>query len=79
MSTALVPALVPLAPRERRALSRSTSIRPRADFLAQLIATSAQLPQTRLRRRAEPDVAIAAYGANDRSPPRTGGALTRSL
>lgn len=72
-------ALVPLAPRERRALSRSTSIRPRADFLAQLIATSAQLPQTRLRRRAEPDVAIAAYGANDRSPPRVGGALKRSL
>ncbi len=72
-------ALVPLAPRECRALSRSTSIRPRADFLAQLIATSAQLPQTRLRRRAEPDVAIAAYGANDRAPPRAGGALTRSL
>jgi len=73
-------ALVPLASRERRALSRFTSIRPRADFLAQLIATSAQLPQTRLRRRAEPDVAIAAYGANDRSPPpRAGRALTRSL
>ena len=72
-------ALVPLAPRERRALSRFTSIRPRADFLAQLIATSAQLPQTRLRRRAEPDVAIAAYCLSDRVPVSAGSALRRSL
>jgi hypothetical protein len=32
-----------------------------AAFLAQLIATQGQHPQTRARRRAEPDEAIAAY------------------
>lgn len=34
---------------------------PAAGFLAQLIATRAQAPQTRLRRRAEPEEAIAVY------------------
>jgi hypothetical protein len=34
-----------------------------APFLAQLIATREQLPQTRERRRAEPGEAIAAYRA----------------
>jgi hypothetical protein len=34
-----------------------------AQFLAHLIATKDQLPQTRERRRAEPSVAIAAYRA----------------
>lgn len=34
-----------------------------AAFLAQLIATKAQHPQTRARRRAEPGEAIAAYRA----------------
>jgi hypothetical protein len=32
-------------------------------FLTQLIATARQLPQTRERRRAEPDEVIAAYRA----------------
>jgi hypothetical protein len=32
-------------------------------FLAQLVATKQQHPQTRERRRAEPDVALAAYRA----------------
>ena len=36
-----------------------------APFLAQLIATREQLPQTRERRRAEPGEAIAAYRAAD--------------
>jgi hypothetical protein len=53
--------------------------RPRADFLAQLIATLAQAPQTRARRRAEPDEAIAAYGASERSSTRQCHALSRSL
>jgi hypothetical protein len=35
--------------------------RPRADFLAHLIATAERLPQTREKRRADPDVAIQAY------------------
>lgn len=34
-----------------------------APFLAQLIATKAQMPQTRTRRRAEPQDATAAYRA----------------
>ena len=34
-----------------------------ATFLAHLIATKDQLPQTRERRRAEPDEVIAAYRA----------------
>jgi hypothetical protein len=53
--------------------------RPRADFLAQLIATLAQAPQTRARRRAEPDEAIAAYGASDRSSTLACPTLSRSL
>jgi hypothetical protein len=39
----------------------SSGQRPYAGFLAQLIATAGQLPQTRERRRAEPEDAIAAY------------------
>jgi hypothetical protein len=35
--------------------------RPAAAFLAQLIATQMQAPQTRARRRAEPEEAIAVY------------------
>jgi hypothetical protein len=35
--------------------------RPSAAFLAQLIATQMQAPQTRARRRAEPEEAIAVY------------------
>jgi hypothetical protein len=38
-------------------------MRPRAGFLAQLIATAQQAPQTRARRRAEPNRASAAYAA----------------
>jgi len=76
MSTALIPVTadgtvaMPAAP--------ATS-RPRADFLAQLIATSAKVPQTRMRRRAEPDEAIAAYCASDRWLALTGGSVRRSL
>lgn len=53
--------------------------RPRAEFLTQLIAMRAQAPQTRLRRRAEPEEAIAAYAASDSSPRFTRHALSRSL
>ena len=72
-------ALVSLAPRERRALSRCIGTRPRADFLAQLIATSAQLAQTRPRRCAEPEVAVAAYCSSNRAPVSAGSALQRFL
>ena len=60
MSTApLSTALVRLAPATDSAPVLQVGSRPRADFLAQLIATSVKAPQTRVRRRAEPDVAIA--------------------
>ncbi len=51
-------ALDALAPSEG---VRRLSGRPAAGFLAQLIATRMQAPQTRERRRAEPAEAIAVY------------------
>lgn len=72
-------ALIPLAPIDRQIPAASACGRPRAEFLAQLIAASGQAPQTRLRRRAEPGEAIAAYGALGRRPKPLGNALTRSL
>jgi len=53
--------------------------RPNADFIAQLIATSTQAPQTRARRRATADEATAIYGALGRPPSLPGHALSRSL
>jgi hypothetical protein len=62
-----------------QAAGGQAAVRPRADFLAQLIATVKDLPQTRARRRAETGEAIAAYGARGGlvMPPRP--ALSRSL
>jgi hypothetical protein len=57
---------------------RATS-RANADFVAHLIATSAQAPQTRARRRANPDEAIAAYDALGHWPTPAGRKLSRSL
>jgi hypothetical protein len=48
------------APAPSDGLRRLTG-RPTAGFLAQLIATRMQAPQTRERRRAEPAEAIAVY------------------
>jgi hypothetical protein len=48
----------PAAEGERKPMRRNS-----ASFLAQLIANERQLPQTRERRRAEPNEALAAYGA----------------
>ncbi|WP_428698824.1 hypothetical protein [Stappia sp.] len=42
--------------------------RPNAGFIAQLIATREQLPQTRARRRAAPAEAIDAYRTAERQP-----------
>jgi hypothetical protein len=53
--------------------------RANADFVAHLIATSAQAPQTRARRRADPGDAIAAYDALGHWPTPAGGKLSRSL
>jgi len=71
-------ALIPLAPNDREAPAAPAPARPRAGFVAQLIATLGQAPQTRARRRAEPEQAIAAYRALGRSPTLAGHALSRS-
>ena len=47
--------------------------RPQADFLAHLIATREQLPQTRERRRAEPRDVIAVYAAAVAGPAKPSG------
>jgi hypothetical protein len=55
------------------------SFRNNASFVAHLIATAAQFPQTRARRRAEPDDASAAYRAIGQWQSDAGGFLLRSL
>ena len=45
---------------------RLARARPNANYVAQLIATAEQLPQTRDLRRAEPAVALSAYSARQR-------------
>jgi hypothetical protein len=72
-------ALVPVATNDPASCTERPGGRPRADFLAQLIATLAQVPQTRARRRAEPAVAVAAYGARDRAAMPASHTLSRSL
>jgi hypothetical protein len=52
---------------------------PPAAFLAQLIATALKAPQTRARRRAEPDDASAAYTAVSAHCVHLGGTLYRSM
>ena len=71
-------ALVPLVSAARDAADSSASC-ARADFVAHLVATSAQAPQTRARRRAEPEEAVAAYHALDRRVAPSGRTLSRSL
>ena len=76
-------ALVSLAKVDRTAAQAAASTRPtsraNADFVAHLIATSAQAPQPRARRRANSEDAIAAYDALGHWPTPTGGKLSRSL
>jgi len=54
-------ALIPLEP--IAASDTPLRTRPQAGFLAHLIATKEKLPQTRERRRAEPQDVIAVYAA----------------
>jgi hypothetical protein len=70
-------ALVALeATAERRPLSAA----PAAPFLTQLLAVKANLPQTRERRRAEPDEATQSYEVS-MAPhaPRSGRVLSRAM
>jgi hypothetical protein len=57
----------------------TASARTNASFVAHLIATAAGVPQTRVRRRAEPDAASAAYRALGQWPSSAGDVLSRSL
>jgi hypothetical protein len=77
-STAVEPgtALVPIAPAPD-APARPAG-RARVGFLAHLIATGRQEPQTRARRRVEPDEAARAYRAG-LAQPAPGPLLSRSL
>ncbi|PWT88616.1 MAG: hypothetical protein C5B56_08430 [Proteobacteria bacterium] len=73
-------ALVPTIPPASASASTDNSLsRPRGPFLAQLIATDLQMPQTRTRRRAEAVDASACYAAAATMPVPTGIVLRRSL
>jgi hypothetical protein len=50
---------------------------PSAAFLAQLLAIRADLPQTRERRREEPEVAAHVYETGMTAPPQHAGATLR--
>jgi hypothetical protein len=47
--------------------------RPAANFLAHLIATAEQAPQTRVRRRADPAIAVTRYSATAAEPDTAAG------
>jgi hypothetical protein len=79
LSKALVPVAKAQPEAEQAAAHPGAVRRANADFVAHLIATSAQAPQTRARRRAEPVEAIAAYGALGHWPTLSGKVLSRSL
>ena len=72
-------ALVPIAAGECVTHAARPAFRPNADFLAQLIAMAGKAPQTRCRRRVEPEEAIAAYRARGLPTKLSGRALSRSL
>ena len=61
-------ALVAIAAPARSTPTPGALRRPLAAFLAQLIATETNAPQTRARRRAEPQEALAAYSASLATP-----------
>ena len=77
-------ALVPVTPVNRDTANRDTcrphqTSRPDCGFIAHLIATKAQAPQTRTRRRAEPGEAISAYAGLGQWPSAAGRILSRSF
>jgi hypothetical protein len=72
-------ALVAITPMSDENPATGAHARANAGFVAHLIATAAQAPQTRVRRRAEPEEALAAYRAGGRAQTEVGRALSRSL
>jgi len=71
--------LVPVNPIRREKRTMSANGRASANFVAHLIGTAAQAPQTRARRRAEPQDAVAAYRELGQRPSQPGRAVSRSL
>ncbi len=73
--------LVPVVTVERdiSGAPAAPAARASANFVAHLIATRAQAPQTRTRRRADPAEAISAYDALGHWPTLSGRAVSRSL
>ncbi len=71
--------LVPITPVNRDSETPRKVGRPDVAFIAHLIATSAQAPQTRARRRAEPGEAVSAYAGLGQRPSHAGRILSRSL
>jgi hypothetical protein len=59
-------ALVPMTPAQQHAPVSSRMSRPDPSFVAHLIATAEQVPQTRRLRRAAPEEALSAYAAHAR-------------
>jgi len=76
MKNALVPLTVQPAETHTAFLPDRRGV---ASFVAHLIATAVQAPQTRARRRAKPEEARAAYRAVGQWPSEPGRALSRSL
>jgi|SRR5215470_14126329 len=74
---ALVPTTFPSEAAVHQTIAASQ--RPRAPFVAQLIATALKAPQTRARRRAEPADASAVYATVAVGCTATSRTLSRSL
>jgi hypothetical protein len=72
-------AIVPIVPELRENPTGLADRRARADFVTHLLATAARVPQTRDRRRAEPEEAVAAYRALHQWPSEPGRTLSRAL
>jgi hypothetical protein len=71
-------ALVPVAPMSAKGghmPPAQTNVRPNAPFLTQLIATADGHPQTRARRRADPNWATSTYAAMMQAPAASGLAI----
>jgi hypothetical protein len=71
-------ALVPTTPAPQHAPAGSRMSRPDPSFVAHLIATAEQAPQTRRLRRAAPHEALSAYAAH-LAPARPAGRQTRQV
>jgi hypothetical protein len=69
--------LLPGSDRQRENVAAKTTRsgpRPETGFLAQLLAVKHDAPEYRARRRTEPHLAMAAYGALRKPVPRPGAA-----